>query len=137
MSALSLALWLHLVLGVVVTGLALFWAVMGLSLARAHPAPEAQRLLGVAAGARWPHVVVPAGWRLPLPRVSLAALIVASGIGVGLPAALDLVLIVKLVLCAALLVVFLRLARQPTATLGYLALALALAVTALSTLLGR
>lgn len=137
MSALSFALWLHLVLAVVVTGLALFWAVMGVALHRAHPAPEADLLLQAAAGARWPHVVVPQGWRLPLPLVSAAALIVASGVGVGLPAALDLLLILKLLLCAVLLVVFLRLARRPTAELGYTALVLALAVTALSTLLAR
>jgi hypothetical protein len=137
MSALSLALWLHLVLGVLVTGLALFWAVMALSLRRAHPAPEADRLLAVAAAARWPHVAVPASWRLPLPLVSAAALVVASGIGVGLPAPLDALLIVKLVLCAGLLVVFLRLARRPSAALGHAALALALGVVALSTFLGR
>ena len=137
MTALSLALWLHLVLAVVVTGLALFWALMGLSLSRVHPAAEAERLLAVAATARWPHVAVPWKWRLPLPLASAAALVVASGIGVGLPATLDALLIVKLVLCAGLLVVFLRLARQPSASLGYAALALALVVVALSTFLAR
>jgi hypothetical protein len=129
--------WLHLVLGVVVTGLALFWAMIGRALSRGATPAETQRLLAAAAGARWPHVGVPWSARLPLPLLGIVVLVVAavSGILLGTPG--TLVSGTKVVLVIALLICFRFIGRQPTPALGYASLALALAIMALSTLMAR
>jgi hypothetical protein len=129
--------WLHLVLGVVVTGFALFWAIMGRALSRGAEAAEAPRLLAVAASARWPHVVVPWSARLPLPLLGIVVLAVAAVTGVLLGTPGTLVSGLKVVAVVALLVCFRQIGRQPTAALGYAGLALALVIMALSTMMAR
>jgi len=133
----SLLLWLHVVGGVVVTGLALFWAIMGHALARAHDRTEAERLLGIAASARWPHVALPEKLRLPLPLASAAALIATGLIGLVLPAGYGWAMLFKLLASLGLLLCFLALGRRPVPALGHAALALAVIVTVLSALIGR
>jgi hypothetical protein len=138
----TLLLWLHLVGGIVVTGLALFWAILGRSVGRVHDPVETNRLLQVAAGARWPHVVVPWKLRLPLPLLAAAALVVVALLGFLLPASYGAAMLAKLAASLGLLLCFVALGRRPTpmlgyATLGYAALALALIATALSALIGR
>ena len=133
----TLLLWLHLVGGIVVTGLALFWAILGHSLGRAHEPVETGRLLQVAAGARWPHVVVPWKLRLPLPLLAAAVLVVAALIGFLLPTSYGAAMLAKLAASLGLLLCFVALGRRPTPVLGYAALALAVIATALSALIGR
>lgn len=126
--------WLHLVLGVGVAGMALFWAIMGRSLTLAHAPDEAQRLLEIAGSARWPHVGLPEEARLPLGLVGLLILVLyaltglmqalLSGAGSTLGSG------IKAVLVIALLGVFRFLFRRPTPLMGYVALVLALALVA-------
>lgn len=137
MSGPAFLVWLHLVLGVVVTGLALFWAIMGRALTRGAEAADAPRLLAVAAGARWPHVVVPWSARLPLPLLGIVVLVAAAVTGVLLGTPGTLVSGLKVVAVVALLVCFRQIGKQPTAPLGYAALTLALLIMALSTLMAR
>lgn len=82
MDSYRLSVFAHLVFAVVLTGLALFWSIMLMSLRRSHEPPESQRLLGIVNAARWPHVAVPYAWRLPLPWVTWAtiAMLVATGV---------------------------------------------------------
>lgn len=129
--------WLHLVLGVAVTGLGLFWAIMGRALSRGVAPAEAQRLLAVAAAARWPHVLVPWSARLPLPLLGIVVLILAAVTGVLLGTPGTLVSGAKVLLVVALLVCCRFIGKQPTPALGYASLGLALAIMALSTLMVR
>lgn len=138
----TLLLWLHLVGGIVVTGLALFWAILARSVGQVHDPVETNRLLEVAAGARWPHVVVPWKLRLPLPHLAAMALVVVALIGFLLPASYGAAMLAKLLATLGLLLCFAALARRPTpslgyAALGYAALALAVIATALSAVIGR
>ncbi len=133
----TLLLWLHLLGGIVVTGLALFWAIMGRSLTTAQGPAEARRLLAVTTTARWPHVGLPWKLRLPLPLLSAAALLVVAFLGFLLPAGFGIAIVLKSVASFAMLVCFLALARRPSPEFGYAALALAVVATALSPLLGR
>lgn len=137
MSSGAFLAWLHLVLGVVVTGLALFWAILARALTRGAEAAEAPRLLAVAAAARWPHVAVPWSARLPLPLLGIVVLIAAAVTGVLLGTPGTVMSGLKVVAVVALLVCFRQIGRQPTATLAYASLALALAIMALSTLMVR
>jgi hypothetical protein len=60
---------LHIVLGIVLTGQALFWFVMNVALRREYDPISTMGWLRIAQKARWPHVVVPWNLRLPLPLV--------------------------------------------------------------------
>lgn len=62
-----LSVALHLVFSILLVGLALFWVIMRIALARGRAPAESLRLLGIAQGARWPHVVVPHSLRIPIP----------------------------------------------------------------------
>jgi hypothetical protein len=81
MDVYRLSIWLHIVLGVVLSGQALFWAVMLAALRQRHDSVTTRQWLTVARGARWPHVVVPYAMRLPLPLVAwlTLALLAATG----------------------------------------------------------
>ena len=129
--------WLHLLLGVLVTGICLFWAIMGRVLGRTEPAPEATRLLGVVAAARWPHLLVPWEMRLPLWLLGISLVVLAAGTGLLLGSPGNLVSGIKAVLVILLLVVFRFLGRAPTPALGIGSLLLALTIMAISTLLPR
>jgi hypothetical protein len=76
-----LNVFVHIVFAVLLAGLALFWLVMHVALGRRSDAADATRLLGVAHRARWPHVVIPYAWRLPLPWVTWLVFLVLGGTG--------------------------------------------------------
>jgi hypothetical protein len=69
-----LTVYAHLVLAVVLMGMALFWLIMRLALREKFGADGAGRWLELAREARWPHVGLPYRLRLPLPWVSWALL---------------------------------------------------------------
>ena len=71
-----LSVFAHIFFSVLFTGLALYWIIMFTSLSRRFDAAETARLLGIAHRSRWPHVVVPLAWRLPLPWVTTATMVV-------------------------------------------------------------
>ena len=73
----------HLLLGILLVGLALFWFIMTTVLQRRFGVPESGRLLQVVNEARWPHVVVPFRWRLPLPWIAWLTLLGLWGTGVA------------------------------------------------------
>lgn len=76
MDVYRLSVFAHIFFSVVFTGLALYWIIMFTSLSRRFDAAETARLLGIAHRSRWPHVVVPLAWRLPLPWVTTATMVV-------------------------------------------------------------
>lgn len=81
MDAYRIMVWLHIVLGIALTGQALFWMVMLAALRQRFGAAGAMPWLLEAKAARWPHVAVPHALRLPLPWVpwlTLAALCVTG-----------------------------------------------------------
>ena len=129
--------WLALVASVVATGLALFWAIMAKALSEAHPAEEARRLLGIAAGARWPHVVVPWKLRLPLPIVGAAVTLLYLALLWLQELPVEGAILVT-TLCGALLAgLFLVIGQRPRPLMGYLALGLAVLMMASSALILR
>ena len=113
--------FVHIVFSIVLTGLALYWLIMESALRRRHPAAEAGRLLGVAMRARWPHVVVPQGLRIPLPWMSWLAIAVLAATGAAAVALrgapVESLWWIKLALFVALIVVQVPLTRTPTAML--------------------
>lgn len=82
MDSYRLTVYAHLILSIVLVGLALFWFVMRVALRRSFPADKSLELLQVVNRARWPHVAVPYALRLPLPFMSWAviALLIATGL---------------------------------------------------------
>ncbi len=102
MTGYTFLVWLHLVASVLVTGLALFWAIMARALGRTSSSGEAARLLGVAASARWPHTIVPWNARLPLWLLGLVLVVVAAVTGLALGLPFTATFAVKLVLVLAL-----------------------------------
>ena len=72
MDTYRLSVLAHLFFSILLVGLALFWVIMRIALSRRFAPGEAMRLLGVAQASRWPHVVVPYKWRLPLPWITWA-----------------------------------------------------------------
>jgi hypothetical protein len=74
MDAYRATVWLHIVLGIVLAGQALFWLVMLAALRQRFGAEGAGPWLLEARSARWPHVAVPQPLRLPLPYVAWATL---------------------------------------------------------------
>jgi hypothetical protein len=133
----AVLVWLHLLLAVAVTGYTLFWAIMGRALGQTVSTADSERLLGIAATARWPHVVVPWEMRLPLWLVGILLLVAAAVTGLLLGTPGNLASGIKVVLVIALLIGLRLLSRRPTPALGYGCLSLALAIVAVSTLLPR
>jgi hypothetical protein len=129
--------WLHLLLAVLVTGLTLFWAVMGRALSRDGPSGETEQMLAIASAARWPHVIVPWELRIPLWLMGILVLSLAALTGILLGTPGNLVSGIKVALVIALLISFRFLGRRPTPALGVGCLALALAIMGVSTLLPR
>lgn len=56
-------------------GFALYWVIMIVSLHRVRPGIEVSNLLTIVANSRWPHVVVPYKFRIPLPILGLVLLL--------------------------------------------------------------
>lgn len=116
-----IAAYAHLVLAILVMGMALFWLIMLVALRQKFPQGEADRWLETANRARWPHVVVPWRLRLPLPWVSwaiLAALAVSGFLiaGVhGVPSGTAWVF--KQALVLGVIVVQILMSRRPRAAL--------------------
>lgn len=138
----QLAALAHLLLAVLVTGYALFWAIMALALRRVCSPMESEAHLATVAAARWPHVVIPWRWRLPLPLVGwlLLAAAIASGLLVGAlggPRELALAFWLKLAAVLALVAAHLMLARRPRPLVAWIGLPLVLAVLVLSVPLVR
>jgi hypothetical protein len=129
--------YIHLVAGVLLTGYALFWAMLALSLARSSASTEVDPLLAVTAGARWPHVGLPWALRLPLPLLGWGFLMVTAVPGVLLltGASFSGMLLGKLLLFVILLVSQLMLTLRPTAARAYANLALVVLIVAASALL--
>ena len=75
---------LHILLGIVLTGQALFWFVMNVALRREHDAGGTLGLLRTAQSARWPHVAVPWKLRLPLPLMGWMTLVLLAVSGYAL-----------------------------------------------------
>ena len=113
------AAYAHLIIAILSMGMALFWLIMLVALRQKFPREEADRWLTAANQARWPHVVVPWRFRLPLPWISwgLIAALVATGVLIGrvhgVPSGTAWT--VKLALVAAIAVVQLPMTRRPTA----------------------
>lgn len=138
----QLAALAHLVLAVLVTGYALFWAIMALALRRVASPAETETHLAVVAAARWPHVMVPWRYRLPLPIVGwlLIAAAVASGLLVGALGGareLGLAFWLKLAAILALLAVQAMLGRRPRPAWAWLGLPAVVLVLVLSVPLVR
>ena len=129
--------YVHLVAGVLLTGYALFWAMLALSLARDSGSSQVEGLLGVTRKARWPHVGVPVALRLPLPVVGWTFLVATALIGVLQLAGASLsgMLLGKLLLFAILLGSQLLLSLRPTSARAYVNLAVVVLIVAASALL--
>jgi hypothetical protein len=129
--------YVHLVAGVLLTGYALFWAILALSLGRQSEDAAVRRLLGLANSARWPHVGVPAALRLRWPAVGWIFLLVTALTGVLLlaGAAFSVILAVKLVLFLVLLGSQLMLTLRPAPAVACLNCAVVVLIIAASALL--
>lgn len=134
MDAQRLLVALHILLGIVLTGQALFWFVMNVALRREFNADQTLALLRSAQAARWPHVAVPWKLRLPLPLMGWAtlALLFVTGLallqlrGAPAPGAWHL----KLAAIGGLVVVQVLMKRHPVSGLSKLNLLFALVAMA-------
>lgn len=141
--------FLHLLAAMLLTGYALFWAVMAASLARAVRPRDLGHHLGLVRTSRWPHVAVPQRWRLRLPVIGwllitgvaltgvLAGLFAHSVAVGGLGGAMSPLLALKLVLFVVLVTGHALAMRQPKPLLLHGNLALVVAITAISANLMR
>src|ERR1041384_5054841 len=113
-----LSVFAHLFFAIVLVGLALFWFIMLVALRQKFDETETARLLQVANGARWPHVVVPWKMRLPLPWMTwlIFAVLIISGLCVIHWSAMPTRALwyVKLAVFAILIVMQIVLTRRPT-----------------------
>jgi hypothetical protein len=71
----------HLLFAIVLVGQALFWFIMSVALRQRFDPAETERYLDIVNGARWPHVIVPYHFRIPLFLMSwlVMGLLVTSG----------------------------------------------------------
>jgi hypothetical protein len=129
--------YVHLLAGVLLTGYALFWGMLALSLARHADAAEVERLLMVAGNVRWPHVALPVALRLRFPLVGWTFLLVTAFTGVLLLAGTPFsgVLLGKVLLFVILLGSQLMLTLRPTPARAYVNLAVVVLIVAASALL--
>jgi len=134
-----LAAYLHLVFTMLLVGYALYWAIMVVSLGRDLAPPETERLLAIANGSRWPHVLVPWRLRLPLPFVGWGFLAVLAISGLVLTATYrpGPILVLKLALLVVFALIQVRLTRRPAPALIMINFVLVLGIVVLSGLLGR
>jgi hypothetical protein len=133
--------FIHILAGIALTGLALYWSIMVVAVRQRFSDAEARELLASAGSARWPHVVVPFRFRLPLPWVFWIVLVVlaATGFAVadvrfssGAP-----LYNVKLVLVGAVALLQIALTRRLIPPLAFASFALVLIIVALSGLMVR
>ena len=116
-----ISVFAHLFFAIVLVGLALFWFIMLVALRQKFDETETARLLQVANGARWPHVVVPWKMRLPLPWMTwlIFAVLIISGLCVIHWGAMPTRVLwyVKLAVFAIIIVMQIVLTRRPTPVL--------------------
>jgi hypothetical protein len=72
----------HIFLGILFTGLALYWIIMASSLPRLLGTVEGGRLLQVAHALRWPPAPVPKALRIPLPWLTWLLILGLWGTGI-------------------------------------------------------
>jgi len=136
MDAYRLGVFVHIVLGIVLVGQALYWFIMLVALRQKFSVADVARHLDVAGAARWPHVVVP--WKLRIPLNLLAWLIIALVVASGFlllqfrPAPERLAWWVKMGLLAAVVPVQLLLSWRPTAAAIRLNMVLVLGIMIVS-----
>jgi hypothetical protein len=122
---------IHIVFAILLMGLALFWFIMHTALGRRFAAAESTRLLGIAHGARWPHVVIPYAMRLPLPWVTWAVFLVLCVTGIlslairGTPAGALWVTKLALVVAIGIIQILMTRRLRPALIRIYFALVLA------------
>lgn len=128
--------YLHIFAGVILTGLALFWAIMLVALGKSFGREGAVEHLSVAKQARWPHVLIPYALRIPLPWMTwlTLAVLVASGVfGLTYRAGgMSLIWWIKMALVGAVIVVQALSLGRPSPLLIRVNLALVLAVVVVS-----
>lgn len=136
MDAYRFFLWLHWVVLVGATGLALFWLLLPTALFRFHPPERARELFLLAHRARWPHVGVPERLRLPLPLLTLLATLAVAATGILSAGAMpvDALYAAKLAAVLALLLVQAAFLVRPRLLLARAQLPLALLALWLSVL---
>lgn len=141
MDAYRAVIGLHIVLAIVIVGLALFWAIMLLALRQKFDATQTAHHLAQANAARWPHVVVPYALRLPLPYVMWGLLVLVSVTGYWLlqvqPRGGSPWLTIKLGLLAALVLLQIFVTRRPAPMPIRIILALAVLIVVVSALMVR
>jgi hypothetical protein len=128
--------YVHLFCSILLAGQALFWFIMLVALRQRFAEPQALAMLQTVNHARWPHVVVPYAWRLPLPWVTwvtvgaLAATGVAIVIQHGAPEGALWGL--KMALTAGVAVIQIVVTRQPRPALIRMNFGLVLAIIVVS-----
>ncbi|MFZ9967640.1 MAG: hypothetical protein ACO3IN_11675 [Steroidobacteraceae bacterium] len=133
--------WAHIVLAILIAGMALYWVIMDHALRARHGPLEAERLMAAARGLRWPPIAIPDALRPTLPllglllgiaQVTIGLLLVSLG---GVPSGFSWWLKVGLV--AGLLVHQVLLLSRSKTSLYRAQFAIALLVVALSAWLPR
>lgn len=141
MDVFRIVVGLHIVLAIVIVGLALFWAIMLVALRQKFDASQTAHHLQQANAARWPHVVVPYALRLPLPYVMWAMLVLVSITGYWLlqaqPRGESPWLTIKLALLGALVVLQIIVTRRPAPMAIRVVIALSLLLVVVSALMVR
>ena len=134
-----IAAYLHLVFTMFLVGYVLYWAIMVVSLRRDFTPSETERLLEIANRSRWPHVVVPWRFRLPLPFMAwgFLAILLITGLALIASRGLDMILACKMGLIAIFALVQVGLTRRPARSLIFVNFVLALLIVVLSGLLVR
>ncbi|HET7585386.1 MAG TPA: hypothetical protein VFK13_10780 [Gemmatimonadaceae bacterium] len=152
MNAYLLTVYLHVVVGVVLTGYALFWAVMAVTLRADRRGLDPEGTLALIGASRWPPVKLPNAVRVPVIWLGwlFVAFMVASGIVLirqrGITMAeltaasfwtqrAGVALGVKLVLLVIFVVQHMRLARRPSRGAAVCAALLAFSIVCVSALL--
>lgn len=114
-----LTVYLHVVFAVLLMGMALFWLIMLVALKQKFGMGAAGDWLLEANRARWPHVIVPRRFRLPLPWISwglIAMLALTGSAAMHLHAAPSgIAWTVKLALVAGIVVLQVLISRRPVA----------------------
>ena len=127
---------LHIVLGILFTGLALYWIILVTALQEKFGAAESGRLLEAARGIRWPPPPLPKPLRLPLPWLTWLLILALGGTGIvnymlgGVPKGIAWV--IKMALFVAIVALQLVLTRKAHPALIRINFLVALAVIVVS-----
>jgi hypothetical protein len=128
--------FLHVFLGVLLTGLALFWTIMSVALGRRSVPAQVVEQLRIVNTARWPHVAVPYALRIPLPWMTWLTILLLAATGAFAfrysAGELQGLWWIKMALFAGVIVVQAFVQRRPSPLLIRANLALVLAVMVVS-----